>query len=102
VTRSVGALLALALGPRRHAWMPAPRVRFRVDVPDPDARAVRTSTGELTPYAAELLADEMRGARGARRVELFVETGAAAGLGASARRHIEHLRWHGVEVRISE
>jgi hypothetical protein len=102
VTRSFGALLTMALGVRRAAWTPPPSIRFRADVPDPGAHAVRTSAGELTPYAAELLADEMRGVRGDRRVELFVESGLAARLGASAQRHIEYLRSHGVEVRISE
>ncbi len=100
VTRSIGALLAMALGARRAAWTPPPSVRFRADAAG--AQALRTSAGELTPYAAELLADDMRCALGDRRVELFVESGMAARLDASAHRHIEHLRRHGVEVRISE
>lgn len=102
MSRSVAAVLVTALGGRARPCASEGRVRFRLYVPDPAARTTRTSAGDLTPYAAELLADEMRGARSDCRVELFVHAGTAASFAASVRRHLERLRRRGIEVRVSE
>jgi len=95
VRLTVASVLRAVLEANRVARAPDGSVRFRLQVADPTT-GTRTSAGELDPYAAELIADEVRGGR----VECFVTDATAAMLGVGVRRRIEALRARGVDVLI--
>lgn len=95
VRMSVASVLRAVLEAKRVARAPDGSVCFRLQVADP-ATGTRTSAGELDPYAAELIADELR----VGRVECFVTDATAALLGVGVRRRIAALRARGVDVLI--
>ena len=74
--------------------------RFTVELLDERRVPVFASAGELTPYAAELLAEEVRQTSCGARVDLFVGSERAAALRVYAHRQIGQLRDRGLAIHV--
>ena len=73
-------------------------VRFRAGGHAP----MPASAGDLTPYAVEILADEVRAAAGGVRVDLYVGTDSAAPFCACFHSELDRLHDHGVVIHIHD
>ena len=102
--RAVGRTLAHVLDAMLGGCDCAPEghvpVQFRACfVGDPSAYGI-ASAGELTPYAAEILADDARWA-GAGRLDLFLGAAPLA-LRTRMRHQVAQLQASGIDVRIHD
>lgn len=99
-SRNLAVVLETALG-GRGAPTPTRPVRYAAQVFDDRHAPVLASAGDLTPYAAELLADEVRRASHGSRVDLFVQPEAGVALRNLTRR-IERITDRGLDIRVHE
>ena len=95
IRRTLAGVLDAALGSRRG-------MRFAAQVLDAQRVPVFASAGDLTPYDAELLADEMHQAGHGARVDLFVGPEHAAALRTLANRQLAQLRKRGLAIHLRE
>lgn len=98
--RNLAVVLRTALA-TRGAPTPTRLVRYAAQVFDDRRTPVLASSGDLTPYVAEILADEVLRASHGSRVDLFVEPEAGAALRSLTRR-IERIADGGLDIRVHD
>jgi len=100
VGRTLSHVLAAMLGGCERTPQGPVAVQFRACFAgDPSAHGI-ASAGELTPYAAEILADDARWAGGGR-LDLFVGAAPLA-LRTRTRHEVAQLQASGIDIRIHD
>jgi hypothetical protein len=102
MSRTLSVVLDAALSHRGDSPGPRRPVRFVAQLLDDRRDPVFASGGDLTPYVAELLAEEVRWAARTTRVDLFVGPESAATLRVLAHRQIERLHHHRLAIHVHD
>ena len=99
-SRNLALVLATALG-GRGAPPPARPVRYAARVFGGRHVPVLASAGDLTPYVAEILTDEVLHAPYGSRVDLFVDADACPVLRTLTRR-LERITQRGLDIHVHD
>jgi len=102
MNRALSVVLDAALRGVEGARGSRDRAHFTAELFDEIHVPLFASAGDLTPYGAELLADEVRQKAYCARVDLFVGPERAAALRVFANRQIDQLRDSGLAIHIHE
>jgi hypothetical protein len=102
MNRALSVVLDAALRGVEGARGSRDRAHFTAELLDERHVPLFASAGDLTPYGAELLAEEVRQKAYGARVDLFVGPERAAALRVFANRQIDQLRDYGLAIHIHE
>ena len=102
MSRTLSVVLDAALSHRGDSPGPRRPVRFAAQLLDDRRDPVFASGGDLTPYVAELLAEEVRRAARTARVDLFVGPESATTRRVFAHRQIERLHHRRLAIQVHD